>query len=340
MKKIFLLYLVFILLMLTGCIGISAGNEPLEIPDDAFISRMFYADENLYAIRSEGGYSYISHESSNPVHCYRLAEFSGGNHGDPIWHAPSGRLYFSNGHKVYSSDLSANGKELLWKFPRERKEDYARIMAVSDDCLVVCGFRWWSGQYPNRDYYSVNISTGGAVKLLDEVPSVRDPIVLCCYENTALFAQKDGQNLRVLSFDLLSGESRELGRIAYEDRIYTANGVVLNDTLYFICENDGIYSVPFSGGTIEYRRPDTAQMSILMNRLIAIEAYNDTLYILMGFGYDGFTTLCGWEPTANTLYTVAATDHTFSATGFALGNNTYSIFARSKYLSGELTAGK
>lgn len=46
-------------------------SVPTELPDSAYIERLFFVDGTLYTIRSADAV-YINHESSDPSVCYRL----------------------------------------------------------------------------------------------------------------------------------------------------------------------------------------------------------------------------------------------------------------------------
>ena len=107
----------FAVLLLTGCSGGSHQNEPVEIPPSAFVDRIFTAEGNVYAIRSAGGYSYITTEFSNNPLCYQIAPLLNGKYSDAIWHPQSGRLYYSDGCGIYSCDLTGNNKTILWELP-------------------------------------------------------------------------------------------------------------------------------------------------------------------------------------------------------------------------------
>ena len=330
MKKRVIWLLIAAMFLLSGCGGRNAVNEPVELPETAYIGRMFAVDGQLYSVRHGSGAAYINYESAEPSVCYQLPS------DDAVWHESSARLYYSDGYQVYSCDLTGNEKTLVWTFQNKSKEDRADILAAADDRLLVSGAYWWGGQYPTCDYYSLDAATGETVKLMGDVTAAFQPELLCTYENTAFFVQKNGQNYRVLACDLLSGESKELGRFDYEVPIYTADGAVLSDRLYFICERNGIYSVPLSGGEVEYCWPDTG-LVLGMDRLIAVEAYEGELYALLWDGADSPpVAFCKWEPDTNLLHPIFTSDGTFSASDVFLHDGEYYLFTGAKLMNGEL----
>ena len=320
-----------VLLLLSGCGNQNAVNKPAELPESTYIDRLFAVDGQLYSVRHGGGGAYINYESAEPPVCYQLPS------DDAAWHESSGRLYYSDGYQVHSCDLTGNEKTLAWKFQNKSKEDLADIMAAADDRLLVSGAYWWGGQYPTRDYYSLDVATGEAVKLMGDVALAFQPELLCTYENTAFLLQKDGNNYRVLACDLLTGESRELGRFDYEAAIRIADGAVLGDRLYFICERNGIYSVPLSGGDVECRWLDT-DLVPGMDRVVALEAYDGELYVLLKDGADyPPSAFCRWEAETNLLHPIFTSDGTFSAGNAFLHDGKYYLFTGSKLVDGELT---
>ena len=319
-----------VLLLLSGCGNQNAVNEPIELPETAYIDRLFAVDGQLYSVRHGGGGAYINYESAEPSVCYQLPS------DDAVWHESSARLYYSDGYQVHSCDLTGNEKTLVWKFKNKSKEDRADILAAADDRLLVSGAYWWGGQYPTCDYYSLDAATGEAVKLMGDVPTAFQPELLCTHGNTAFFVQKNGGNYRVLACDLLTGESKELGRFDYEVLIYTADGAVLGDRLYFICERNGIYSVPLSGGEVEHSWPDT-DLVLGMDRVIAVEAYEGELYALLWDGADSPpAAFCKWEPDTNLLHPIFTSDGTFSASDVFLHDGEYCLFTGAKLMNGEL----
>ena len=330
MRKTYVFFLLVAMLLLSGCSGKNAVNEPIELPETAYIDRLFAVDGQLYSVRHGSGAAYINHESAEPSVCYQIPS------DDAVWHESCARLYYSDGYQVYSCDLTGNEKTLVWTFQNKSKEDRADIMAAADGRLLVSGAYWWGGQYPTSDYYSLDVTTGEAVKLMGNVAVAFQPELLCIYGNTAFFVQKDGQNYYVLACDLLSGESKELGRFDYEAAIRIADGAVLGDRLYFICERNGIYSVPLSGGEVEYRWPDT-DLTPGMDRVVALDAYNGELYVLLKDGADyPPAAFCRWEAETNLLHPILTTDGTFSAGNAFLHDGKYYLFTGSKLVSGEL----
>lgn len=361
-NSLLMILLTFIVLLLAGCGEANRQNEPVDLPPSAFVDRMFAAEGSIYAIRSAGGYSYITTEfSSNPL-CYRLAPLSNGKYSDAIWHPRSGRLYYSDGYKIYSCDLTGNDKTILWELPDGSKKDFASIVAMAEDCLLIEGgygekkpaeHSYDSGKYAyrTRTYFSVNVKTGEAVSVLSEVPYYKMPNILCSYGSSVLavqLAEKNGYDpilenetlgeeaARVVSIDLLSGELKELGFFTTVGTISHADGVVIDKKLYFICERAGMYVMPLTGGEIERVQLDTARVPE-MDQFVGVEEYDGKLYVLM---WDGNTyppsALCEWEEETGALIPVATTDNTFTATGFLVDGDTYFLFAGAEIISGEL----
>ena len=361
-KMIMIASVAFIVLLLAGCGEVSRQNVPVDIPPSAFVDRMFAAEGNIYAIRSAGGYSYITTEFSNDPVCYQISKLLNGRYSDAIWHEQSGRLYYSDGYRVYSCDLTGNDKIAIWELPDGSKKDFVSIAAVADDCLLIEGGygerkpaeHSISGDYMyrTRTYFSVNVKTGEAVSVLSEVPYYKMPNVLCSHGSSVLAVQltdRDGyapilenetqgeETARVVSIELLSGEVKELGFFTTVGTISHADGVVSDDKLYFMCERVGIYSMPLSEGEIERVRLDTTQVPG-MDQFIGISQYNEKAYVLM---WDGVTypssALCEWDMEKNILLPMATTDDTFTPMGFYIDSDTYFLFAGEEIISGGLS---
>ena len=358
-KKICLLLTVIATLSaLVGCAGEGKRNEPMELPEFAFIDRMFSAEGTVYAIRSAGGYSYITAEGSPAPVCYQLAALSNGRYSDAVWNESSGRLYYSDGCGVYCCDLTGNEKSIIWELPKGTKKDFVNIAASANDYLLVKGgygerqsaSRPEDYMYKTCGYYSLNIKTGEAIPVLNEVPFYKLPVVLCAYENTVIAVQltsrdeydpilvnktQGEETARVLRMDLQTGESKELGSFCAIGTISAADGAVCDDRLYFICEKSGLYSMPLSGGEIERLQLDTARVPG-MDQYISMEESKGAVYLLM---WDGVTyppsALCIWDPETG-LLPVTTTDNTFSATGFLIDRETYFLFAGAEIISGKL----
>lgn len=364
-KCVYVLLLIFLVLSLTACSNENQPNGPVELPEDAFIDNVFIIENKLYTTRSaggkDGGHSYITTELTNEQISYPLAALRSGGENDALWHDATKRLYYSEAQHIYSCDTTGNERELFWELPESTKNDIVKIIAATDDYLILKtahGDRKpaslsLGGNFAYREYefYSVNITTGESLLLLSEVPYTNLPTPLCVHENTILFVQLTGKQGKddsrdngtaalgeacVLQINLLTGEKTELGYLNTSGSISHAEGAVLNNTLYFIFEYGGFYSLPLSGGEINAIYPDKSNVPE-MNRYERIKEYHGKIYILMWDG-DTYppTALCEWDPETGVLTPIAKTDSSFTATGFIVHSNSYYLFNEVNIESGEL----
>ena len=364
-KYIGFLLNIFIAILLTACSHENKPNQPVKLPEYAFIDNIFLIGDNIYATRSagnsEGGYSYLSTELSDKQVSYPLASLRNGEENDALWHDSTKRLYYSEAHRVYSCDSTGNEKEILWELPEGSKNDAVEIIASAKEYLILKtahGDRKPASQslfgnfvYREYDYYSVNIVTGEALLLLSDIPYTRLPHPLCVHENTMIFLQLTGkegyaspqenemgtpEEACVMKIDLLTGKKTELGFMNTSGTISHAEGAVLEDRLYFIFEYGGFYSLPLSGGDMEAIYPDKSNVPE-MDRYERIKAYNGKIFLLMWAGNTyPKAALCEWNRETGVLLPIVTTDSTFSATGFLIHSDSYYLYDEVKVVSGEL----
>lgn len=360
MKRIRLILPAVLMLIVGAVLLTDADNgavEPVSLPEGAFIQRLFAAEDGLYSIRQSGSTAYVTAELSDPTVSYPLdgTLFSGLS--DALWHEGTERLYYGDGCGIYHCNLTGAEKTLLWEIPEASKKDLAMLIASTDDCLLVkAAYREeWGNNDPNPfkvwHYYALEPRDGAVRHLFDARQQTE---FLCADESNSYWVELLSSNdpisstkekedapdsLRVFSFDLHSGEKRELGTFENGGGLKNAGGVILDDTLHFLCGAAGIYSVPLSGGTVDYRYHGSTQ-PIGMDRPISkqIDLYDGKIYLLIQDGNDyPPTELCQWDPITGALLPADQADNAFSATAFYLRNGNYYLYAGDRFISGALS---
>lgn len=353
-----LLWVVLFLLIATGCTGQTKPNEPVELPHGAFINRVFTVDGKVYAIRNAEGNAYITTEFSEGPLCYPLSKLNGG-YGDALWHAPSGRIYYSEGCAVYSCDVTGNDKKLIWRLPEGKKrKDRVQLLTVSNDRLLVSGayaerkpaeYYAKSGtySYDTRAYFSLDITTGKGLSILRG----NKRLVPICVQKNTLWAveqsvgswdsvlledmtrrEKTGQILRV---DLLTGERKELHTFENLGTASKACGVVTNDSLY--CSIDGMFcAIPLVGGAPDFKWPDEFRAAG-MDQVRSIAEYDGAIYVLMEDDTADLTlALCQWKLKSEELLPIFASEDAFYPGGFHIDGERYFLFMGDEMIWGKL----
>lgn len=356
MKKAGLLALALVLLLLIGC----GQNKPVELPEFAPIDRIFTVDETLYAVRSAGSRAYISTESAGETLAYRLSALANGRYSDALWHEQSGRLFFSVGYKVYSSDQTGGNKHLVWKLPDGTRKDFVRVFAAGEDRLLIKGGYGQRNRimgsnalytYDSFEFFSLNVNTGEVLPLSSEIGMHRTLTPICAKGNTVWLLWQKGNLIAspvyvnqsqgtvpayVLQLDLLTGEYKELGSFSVNGTVHSADGVVLDEQLYFMYDEGGVYTLPLSGGTVEILPLDTTNAPG-MHLIKSMAEHEGNIYCLTwdSRSYPS-SALCTWDPETGALMSFVTTDNTDTCDGFLVDGENYSLFSAYEIYCGTL----
>ncbi len=356
MKKAGLLALALVLLLLIGC----GQNKPVELPEYAPIDRLFTVDDELYAVHSAGSRAYISTESAGETLAYPLGALADGNFSDALWHEQSGQLFYSIGYKLYSSDQTGNNKHLVWKLPDGTRKDFVRVFAAGEDRLLIKGGYGQRNRnmgsnalytYDSFEFFSLNVNTGEVLPLSSEIGTHRTLTPICAKGNTVWLLWQKGNLIAspvyvnqsqgtvpayVLQLDLLTGEYRELGSFSVNGTVHSADGVVLDEQLYFMYNEGGVYTLPLSGGTVETLPLDNTNAPG-MHLIKSMAEHEGNIYCLTwdSRSYPS-SALCTWDPETGALMSFVTMDNTDTCDGFLVDGENYSLFSAYEIYCGTL----
>ena len=97
-----------------------------------------------------------------------------------------------------------------------------------------------------------------------------------------------------------------------------------------------MYSIPLTGGDVEFILPDT-QAIPEMDEVVSLEEKDGVLYMLMwSETANPKSVLCKYDPQTNKALPVVTIDNTFAAKNFLIDGNAYYLFDESNSLSGQL----
>lgn len=279
---------------------------------------------------------------NTPIRPVSLSEIQ---NGDAVWCRANGKIYYSNGGKVFSCNAAGKDTEFVCKLPRKLRKNFVTISAATADNLIIqCGKR-------ACNYYSLNIQTGESVLLFENI-LYNSLQVLCSSDSTLFSLQKpqkanydpilintvrEEETVYVLSTNIDTAESELLGHISINGGISNADGAVSESRLFFVCKPaTGMYSISLTGGDVEFILPDT-QAIPEMDEVVSLEEKDGVLYMLMqSETANPKSALCKYDPQTNKALPVVTIDNTFAAKNFLIDGNAYYLFDESNSLSGQL----
>lgn len=277
MKKRYMIGIIALLILLTlsGC---GKESKPINLPTgtDLALEQVFEAEGKIYylysnwELRTRTRDYYLATEDMTDGTAYAL-------NGLCTWHEGSGRLYYTEKHKLYSCDLQGGDKTLVWEWKEGKREDTLRVAACSEDRLLLRGAHGTRNyalttSYYTGEYFSVDPISGAGKVIIPKGGYYAAPGILCTQGNEIFYLQvadghySDGINVTkkyntvlIKRLDLVSGESRELGSFKQYGvgTGIAGNGCISGESLYFVLggaeRGHRIFEIPLAGGEVTER---------------------------------------------------------------------------------------